>query len=70
VSKVDAERFVEGREAYVASTPFLQVIERIEEIEMEENGDKSLSFFFGFLDGVLADVRLAGKNAREQIDRR
>jgi hypothetical protein len=96
VSKVDPARFVEGRDAYVANIPFLQIIERADQIEEEINAindaardaagggvirggspyerldpkDFVGSFVFGFLDGVLADIRLAAKNARQEIDER
>lgn len=69
MSKVVPEHFVAGRDAYVSNVPFLEVVERIDSLG-DANEDAVSSFVFGFLDGVLADIRLAGKNAHEEIEAR
>jgi hypothetical protein len=70
------ERFVEGRDTYVARIPLLNVVERLEAIEAEAQSVGShqrhpdchtLSFVLGFFDGMLADIRDAADNARDEL---
>lgn len=69
--KLHAASFVAGRDTYVANIPMVQVIEQVDQLELDgSNPDAATSFIFGFFDGVLADIRLAAKNAREEMDER
>lgn len=64
------EHFVAGRDAYVANVPLLEILDKVDTLGEQGGGDAVASFAAGFFDGVLADIRLAAKNAREEIDQR
>lgn len=61
--QLDATEFLAGREAYLAKTPLLQVANHVAEL----GDEKGESHIFGFLDGLLADIRDCAKNAREEM---
>lgn len=62
--KIDAAAFLEGREAYLAKIPLLQIAERTDALAEREHGAES--FMIGFLDGALADLRDCAQRAREK----
>jgi hypothetical protein len=70
--KVNTGLFVEGRNTYVDNIPLLSVFARLDSIEDDPDATETdvPSFAAGWFDGLLADIRLAGKNAREEIDAR
>lgn len=67
--KIDADRFVQGRDAYVQKVPLLEFIGRVAKAG-EENDDHGAAMVFGFLDGALADLRDCAQNAREEMEGR
>lgn len=65
--KLDAAAFLEGREAYLAKTPLLQITERTDALATDPERERGAeSFMIGFLDGALADLRDCAQRARER----
>lgn len=66
--KIDPAHFLAGRDAYIHKTPLLEVLGKSGNLDDDDASVES--FLFGFLDGVLADIRDCARNAREEMAER